>query len=146
MNLRPAISTDAGSVGAILSEFIDETEWMPRIHTRAQDIGFAGDMIARNWVIVATRDGEIDGFCARDGDEIHALYVRRCARGAGIGTALLRDARHGRGRLALWSFQANDAARRFYASHGFSEVRTTDGAGNDERLPDVRLIWCRKES
>ena len=45
------------------------------------------------------------------------------------------------GHLTLWTFQANDGARRFYAREGFREVEFTDGAGNAEKLPDVRLEW-----
>ena len=52
-HLRPARTTDAGRVGAILSAFIDDTPWMPRIHTRAEDLSFAGMMIDRGWITVA---------------------------------------------------------------------------------------------
>ena len=31
----------------------------------------------------------------------------------------------------------------FYVREGFTEVELTDGAGNDEGLPDVRLVWHR---
>ena len=53
LTLRPATPTDAGAVGAILSEFVDDTAWMPRIHTRAEDLAHAGDLITRGWVTVA---------------------------------------------------------------------------------------------
>ena len=43
---------DAGAVGRILSEFIDTSDWMPLLHSRAEDIGFAGTMIDRGWVRV----------------------------------------------------------------------------------------------
>jgi hypothetical protein len=32
-------------------------------------------------------------------------------------------------------------ARRFYERHGFVAVEHTDGAGNEEREPDVRFLW-----
>ena len=57
--LRPARSTDAGKTAAILSGFIDETDWLPRIHTRAEDVSFTADMIDRGWVTVAERDGRV---------------------------------------------------------------------------------------
>ena len=66
IRLRKARSTDAGAVGAILSEFIDTTDWMPRIHTRAEDLAHAGALIARGWVTVAERDGNVLGFAAQD--------------------------------------------------------------------------------
>jgi len=43
--------------------------------------------------------------------------------------------------LELWTFQVNDGARRFYERHGFRAVEVTDGAGNEERQPDVRYAW-----
>ena len=57
--LRPARSTDAGAVGAILSEFAATTEWMPKLHTGAEDIAHAGALIDRGWVTVAEMDGVV---------------------------------------------------------------------------------------
>ena len=142
--LRPARTTDAGRVGAILSGFIDETPWMPRIHTRAQDVAFAGMMIDRGWVTVAQAPAGVAGFVARNGGEIHALYVGADARGAGCGSALLQSMMEQAPALTLWSFQVNAPARAFYDKHGFREVERTDGAGNDEGLPDIRLEWQRR--
>jgi ribosomal protein S18 acetylase RimI-like enzyme len=45
------------------------------------------------------------------------------------------------GGLALWTFQSNVRAQAFYARHGFVEVRRTDGAANEEKTPDVRMVW-----
>lgn len=142
VTLRPARSTDAGSVGAILSDFIDATEWMPRLHTRAQDIGFAGRMIDRGWVTVAEID-QVVGFMARDGAEIDALYLAASAQRQGIGSQLIETAKSASDKLTLWTFQANYPARKFYESHGFVDIRRTDGAGNDEGLPDIRYAWER---
>ena len=139
--LRPARSTDAGTVGGILSEFIDATPWLPRLHTRAEDVGFAGHMIDRGWVSVAERAGAVSGFAACDGENVHALYVAVSARRLGVGSALLGRLQAQVNRLSLWTFQANSAARAFYAGHGFVMVEKTGGAGNDEGLPDMRLEW-----
>ena len=142
--LRPARTTDAGKVGAILSAFVDENDWMPRLHTRAEDIGFAGHMIDKGWVPIAQLDDRVAGFLARDGAIIQALYVAADARRQRCGTALLQPAQSHADRLALWTFQANTAAQSFYDAHGFAEGERTDGAGNDEGLPDIRLVWKRK--
>lgn len=139
--LRPARSTDAGRVGAILSEFIDQTPWMPRIHTRAEDLGFAGDLIDRGWVTVAEFHDRVVGFSARDDDMIHALYVDAAHRGQGCGETLLSQMKDNASTLTLWTFQSNDRAQSFYARHGFEEVERTDGARNDEKLPDMRFFW-----
>lgn len=142
--LRAARSTDAGAVGAILSEFIDSTPWMPRLHTRAQDVAFAGRMIDQGWVTVATHHGSVTGFVAREGEQLNALYISGRARGRGIGSTLLWSAKARVSRLTLWTFQANAAAQAFYVRHGFTACECTDGAGNDEGLPDTRFEWTRR--
>lgn len=145
MALRAARSTDAGAVGAILSEFIDTTDWMPRVHTRAEDLAHAGALIARGWVTVAEEGGEVVGFAACDRDDLNALYVARSAREKGVGAALLTRLKQGRDRLRLWTFVANTAAQRFYLRHGFVETARTDGRDNDEHLPDIEYHWHRGE-
>lgn len=142
MILRSARSTDAGKVAAILSEFIDTADWMPRIHTRAEDVSFCAAMIDRGWVTVAEADG-VSGFLAQEGDEVNCLYVANNAQGQGIGKALLDHAKAQSDKLELWTFQANEGARRFYAREGFVETEMTDGQRNDEKLPDVNLVWER---
>ncbi len=48
-------------------------------------------------------------------------------------------------RLGLWTFAADAGARAFYQCEGFAPVETTDGARNDEGLPDVRQAWTAQE-
>nr|WP_254702641.1 GNAT family N-acetyltransferase [Sulfitobacter sp. THAF37] len=139
--MRPARPMDAGAVGMILSEFVDTTPWMPRIHSRAQDLAHAGDLIELGWVTLAEDDRDVIGFAARNKAELHALYVARHARGQGVGSDLLRQAQAAAPSLTLWTFQANTGAQRFYLRHGFSETLRTDGARNDEGLPDIRYDW-----
>ena len=91
-----------------------------------------------------TRDnGAACGFLTRNGEDIPALYVADHARGRGLGKALLDDAKTGTPALTLWTFEANARARAFYAREGFTELTRTDGARNDEGLPDIRLGWTR---
>ena len=101
--IRKARVLDTGRVGAILSEFIDITDWMPRIHSRAEDISFAGMMIDRDWVHVF-EDTEITGFIARDQSMIHSLYVTASARQKGIGKALLPLRNVWSGRYGIYAF------------------------------------------
>ena len=144
--LRAARSTDAGAVGTILSAFIDGTDWMPRIHTRAEDLSFAGHMIEKGWVTVAEDSHGIRAFSARNGADVHALYVAKDAQGQGIGADLLAQMQAATEHLTLWTFQANRGAQRFYLRHGFAEVERTDGARNDEGLPDIRYDWHKDET
>jgi GNAT superfamily N-acetyltransferase len=73
---------------------------------------------------------------------VDQLYVDPPWIGRGLGAVLVDHAKQrSAGRLELWTFQVNEAARRFYARHGFVEVDWTDGAGNEEHEPDVRCRW-----
>ena len=45
--------------------------------------------------------------------------------------------------LELWCFQANERTRRFYEARGFHAIRFTDGADNEEQMPDIRYRWKR---
>jgi GNAT superfamily N-acetyltransferase len=142
VTLRPARTADASAIASILSGWIDETEWMPRIHTHGEDCGFGDFLIDRTNVTVACGPwGDVVGFLARRGGEIDALYVAMDARGQGVGRALLGAAKEAIPNLTIWTFQANVSARQFYSAAGFSAVEWTDGSDNDEGLPDVRMVW-----
>jgi GNAT superfamily N-acetyltransferase len=108
----------------------------------------------RDWfttVVLPSREvwlGEAEGLVIAvlvlDGDELDQLYVDPGWTGRGVGSELVRLAQQQRpDGLALWTFQTNLPARRFYERHGFIAVRWTDGASNEERAPDVRYVWGR---
>lgn len=129
-------------MAAVLSDWIDATPWMPRIHTRAEDFGFCTGLLTRTQVWVAdVRHGF--GFLALTGDSIDALYLAPAIRGQGWGAALIDAVKPGRNRLALWCFQANRGAQAFYRQQGFRVTEVTDGQGNAEKLPDCLMVWER---
>lgn len=135
---------DTAACAAILNEWIDATPWMPRLHTRESVQAFiAATVFGERDTFVAVRGGTVCGFLAvdpaDDGPLVTALYVAHTARREGVGSALLDAARkkYPAG-LALWTFEANEPARAFYAAHGFTEVQRTAG-DNEEGLPDVLL-------
>jgi ribosomal protein S18 acetylase RimI-like enzyme len=130
VELAAARVLDAGAVGSILSDSIEELDWMPRLHTRAEDISFAAEMIDQGWVTVARKQNTLCGFLALRGGEVLSLYVDAKARSQGVGQT-------------LWTFAANERAQRFYARAGFVEMERGDGSGNDEGLPDIRFEWKR---
>ncbi|MEM9580672.1 MAG: GNAT family N-acetyltransferase [Pseudomonadota bacterium] len=144
VHLRPAQVMDAGRVGDLLTQFAASTQWMPKLHSAAEDLAHAEMLITRGWVTVAEAETGVVGFLARDQAEVHALYVAADQQGQGIGAMLLQDAQQARQDLGLWTFQANTGAQRFYLRHGFAEDHRTDGARNDEQLPDIRYVWRRK--
>ena len=134
---------DAGAIGHILSVSNDAMPWLPRLHSAAEEIMYAGDMIEAGWVKVAKREGKVVAFIARHSEQIHALYVLPDAQDEGVGTALLQDAKETCETLRLWSYQANGAAARFYGLRGFIEIERTDGNENDAGLPDILFEWSR---
>lgn len=141
MIVTPATSADAGAIANILSGWNAATPWVPRMHSRASEKQFAQMLVDRGWTTVARVNGRVRGFLSRHGAEIHALYMAPAARGQGLGKALLDHAKSQSRDLALYAFQANQGACRFYLREGFTEAFRTDGAGNDEHLPDIRFIW-----
>jgi chorismate mutase/GNAT superfamily N-acetyltransferase len=93
-------------------------------------------------VWVAERDAVPVGLLLLEGEWVHSLYVDPAHLGQGIGSTLLELAQGLRpGGLGLWVFASNTGAQRFYARHGFGEVRRTDGSDNEEREPDVEMAW-----
>jgi GNAT superfamily N-acetyltransferase len=129
---------------AILIDWIDATTWMPRVHA-ADDVDRHYREHVYTWceVTVAERAGAVCGFLALGPHgRVHSLYLDAGARGRGLGAALVAAAKAARPEgLNLWTFLANEPARRFYARQGFVEVRRTDG-DNEEGLPDILLAWA----
>ena len=139
--LRPATLEDAPACAAILREWIAETDWFPTRQPPSADTPFLAQKINAEEVTIA---GDLDGFLARDGAYISCLYIRRAARGRGLGHALLAHAKSRAPKLSLWTFQRNTGAQRFYLREGFREAQRTDGAENEEKLPDIEYTWTRE--
>ena len=134
---------DATGMAQVLGGWISATEWMPKLHSPAQDHWFCGHLIETCTVWVIRLPGVV-GFLALQADEIPALYLAPQVRGQGLGPALLNRAKAERDQLGLWTFQANTPAIAFYRREGFTEDHRTNGEGNVEKLPDLRVIWTRK--
>ncbi len=106
----------------------------------------ANELLPSQGVTVATFDGAFVGVLAvsrRDGYSwIDQLYVTPLLVGRGIGSRLINHALVIlEPPIRLYTFQANVGARRFYERHGFRAVEFTDGAGNEERCPDILMEW-----
>jgi ribosomal protein S18 acetylase RimI-like enzyme len=96
----------------------------------------------QTWVALAEKDGGVVGVLTLDGDDLDQLYVAPERASQGVGSMLVDLAKALRpDGLALWTFQSNTRAQRFYARRGFTEVRRTDGAANEEHVPDIRMVW-----
>ena len=114
--------------------------YLPRLHTRDEDRGFLRHLVATTEVWVAEEGERVAGFVSLDGDLLAHIFAH--PHGLGAGSALLEKAKERRpGGFHLWVFQRNEGARRFYERHGLRLAELTDGAGNEQRLPDARYEW-----
>jgi GNAT superfamily N-acetyltransferase len=93
-------------------------------------------------VWVAEAEGELLGFALCTPTFLDGLYVRPDLKGQGIGSLLLDvvEATHPEG-YELWVFESNTGAQRLYERRGLVVVERTDGAGNEEKAPDLRMAW-----
>ncbi len=114
--------------------------WLAVLHSPEEDVEFYGAELATSAGWGVDVEGQVVGFAlSRDGWLNH-LYVLPEWQGQGLGSQLLHRVVEDRtGPVDLWVFERNAAARDFYRDHGFIEVERTDGSGNEEREPDVRM-------
>ena len=115
----------------------------PPVHTDAEVLAYHRERVAAGedlWV--AEQGGHVVAYLHLAADWLDALYVRPGHAGQGIGTELLDLVKALRPRgFALWVFESNEPARRFYRRHGLVELEHTDGSANEERSPDLRMAW-----
>jgi GNAT superfamily N-acetyltransferase len=143
--VRPGEPADGPVVGDL---YVDARQaaipaMPPSAHTDESMRAWVADQVAgerESWV--AEEAGAVVAFMLLEGRWLHSLYVRPDRTGHGIGTLLLDLAKTLRpDGLQLWVFESNVGARRLYERHGFVAVERTDGAGNEEKAPDVRMTW-----
>ncbi|MEO1104247.1 MAG: GNAT family N-acetyltransferase [Pseudomonadota bacterium] len=143
--LRAGTAADADPLARILRQAL--TAAVPEVpvrYTPREDAAFVRNkVLAQTDVTVAEVSGEPVGFASLARSFIAHLYVAEPFWRRGIGTALVDRAKAPADRLELFTFQANASARAFYAAQGFREVTFSDGSTNEERMPDVRLLWER---
>jgi ribosomal protein S18 acetylase RimI-like enzyme len=144
MVIRPARPEDADAVAQVFIASFDTLTFLPKLHTSEETVDFISNTVMpEQEVLVAEADGMIVGFLAMThGDILEHLYVHPDSQGRGVGSALLERAKERMpGGFSLWVFQQNLPARRFYERRGLRLVERTDGAGNEERMPDARYEW-----
>lgn len=144
--LRRATPADADAVADVYDASYRLLSFLPTLHTAQERRLFIETQIfATCAVTVAERSGRIASFLARRAEEIRLLYTHPDDIGRGAGGLLMAgaqdEARRAGHELALWCFQQNTRARRFYEARGFVAVAFTDGASNEERTPDMRYVW-----
>ncbi|MBL4878611.1 MAG: GNAT family N-acetyltransferase [Hyphomonas sp.] len=128
--------------------------WLPVIHSPDEELEFfRNQVLPDQTVIVADNMDQVAGFAAYTHGWLNHLYVAPDAWRGGIGSELLRQVQAASSSellrqvqaasssLQLWTFQGNTTARRFYARFRFEEVEFTNGRRNEEKMPDVRMVW-----
>ncbi|PJG54578.1 GNAT family N-acetyltransferase [Bradyrhizobium forestalis] len=125
--------------------FDEAMPWLVGLHTPEEDRWFYRERVFPTCRVWGRFHGEVlNGIIAFREGWIEQLYVLPAAQGRGVGTELLDVAKAACNRLELWTFQRNAPARSFYEARGFALVEQTDGARNEEKVPDARYLWRRQ--
>ena len=143
--LRRATDADVEAIAELFAASYRLLTFLPMLHTIEGYRWFVANVMLKERAVTVAEDNTgIISFIALQGEEVRQLYTRPDRIGRGAGTQLIEGAKSsGVAALALWCFQANTPARRFYEARGFHTTRFTDGADNEERTPDVRYRWER---
>ena len=140
-SIRPAEPEDAPRLARIHLDARLEA-MPPSLHPEHEVVAWVAGNIGRDEVWVVDVDGEPAAYARLTETWLDDLYVHPDHKRSGIGTALLDLAKARRpDGFALWVFEMNQPARAFYAAHGLVEVERTDGADNEEKMPDIRMEW-----
>jgi len=142
---RPATFDDLPNIANIHRlAFFSAMPEMPVLHTPDEDLNFyVTGVFSSTEIRVVELSDVIVGFIAFRPGWIDHLYVHPSRQRHGLGSRLLAQAQAASDSLHLWTFQCNEGARRFYEKHGFRIERQTDGAGNEEKQPDILYAWRR---
>ena len=132
---------DGTLISDLMSGWIDETPWMPFVHTAREMHGFGPWLCDVADVTVLRAGSDFAGFFAFQDEKLQAFFVTADRRGQGVGAQAMARMKSQKSHIALWTFQQNTGAQRFYERHGFVETDRTDGARNDEKIPDIKYEW-----
>jgi chorismate mutase/GNAT superfamily N-acetyltransferase len=141
--LRPADAEDLDEIAELfIATRRDAVPLMPAVVSDDASIREWFTQHAGERELWVAEDGDILGFAMVRENWLEALYVGPRQQGSGVGSALLDLVKAQRpGGFSLWVFASNTPARGFYHRHGLVELEHTDGSGNAERSPDVRMAW-----
>ena len=144
LTLRPAEQEDVPGIAEVYVQSRQAAvPMMPAsLHSAEEVAGHHAARLRLGGTWVAERDGAVVGFLDLEQGWLHSLYVRPADAGRGVGAAMLDLAKALTPKgFALWVFESNEPARRFYRRHGLVELEHTDGSGNEEGCPDLRMAW-----
>jgi GNAT superfamily N-acetyltransferase/chorismate mutase len=142
--LRPAEVADADAVAEIHLASRRVAAMPPLSHPAEEVREWLGDRVLRSddevWLAEVAQTPV--GYARLSNDWLSDLYVVPRHHRHRVGTALLDlvKARRPDG-FCLWVFEMNVPARAFYERHGLVELERTDGRGNQEKSPDIKMAW-----
>ena len=135
--IRRATEDDVEAIVAIFEPSFALLDFLPQLHTHEEHLAYFGGCVRDAEAFLLGR-----GFAILDADWLTHLYVHPDEIGTGVGHALFEHVTALRpDGIQFWVFQQNERGRRFYEAHGAAAIEFTDGAGNEERTPDVRYEW-----
>ena len=138
--LRLAKPSDALACSAIVNNWIDNTDWMPRIHPPKLITEMIENGIPKRefWVIGEPVVGYLS--FSLEAQQVMGLYVSQT--GVGLGKALLDRVKIGKASIKLWSHSLNISAHRFYLREGFKII----GAKRvgDDGIEEICFEWVGK--
>lgn len=143
--MRPATAADLPSIAQIhlAARRAAGDAFPPGVHGDDDALAWVSgwDLTAYD-VWLATRDGHVAGYSRATPTWLDDLYVHPDHQGSGVGSVLFDTvAAHRPHGFCLWVFESNAPARAFYGRRGCLELERTDGAGNEEHAPDIRVAW-----
>lgn len=143
LTLRPAEVSDADAVADVHVAARRTAAMPPLVHPEAEVREWlAGRLRSTDSVWVAECDGKVGGYARFTASWLDDLYVAPELAGRGIGSALLDLVKQQRpGGFCLWVFEMNTPAHDFYARRGLLDLEHTDGSGNEEQAPDLKMAW-----
>jgi GNAT superfamily N-acetyltransferase len=142
VTLRPALPGDVESIVSVHLSSRGTAAMPPGIHPEHEVRAWLTERLDLDEVWAAEVDGEVAAYARFTETWLDDLYVAPDRAGQGLGSALLDlvKARRPEG-FCLWVFEMNAPARGFYARHGLVELERTDGSGNEEKQPDIKMAW-----
>lgn len=147
MIVRPAVPEDAAAVAEVQLASRRAAAMSPGIHTDDEVRAWLAARLLQDEVWVAEVDGLVVGYARFTETWLDDLYVLPAHAGAGVGSALLDVVKALRPRgFGLWVFEVNEPARAFYLRRGLVERERTDGSANEEREPDIKMVWRGRPS
>jgi ribosomal protein S18 acetylase RimI-like enzyme len=166
VSFREAGADDGPAVAAVFTAARALMTYLPRLHSAEEDVEFFSSIVLPSTTVTlaetgppgsgavsevgavseggaVSEAGAVIAFSSVGDGWLRHLYVTPSFQGRGIGGALLARAMAGQpAGLSLWVFEENHRARSLYARAGFVAMERTDGSGNEEQCPDIRMQWA----